>query len=283
MAITRAQIPEQVDLFDEGGGVGDTPTSLSPEDIIALYNAQQSAPITTEDIQTQAEKLAGLFPQQRKQNIFDLASEIGAGLVAGASDPRGFGAGLTAGLKAFNQKATQLKSDRDKIRQQITMLAFEQVKEKRAQQEKIRSKAIDKAFDLQIEQMKKTGQLFGGTSTEAGAWNYILSKIDKNTGTYRMIPDGMGGMKPYDPNADPYFRVAKATLEQAKTELRNEPGVGQVQITTPGFDVDAVLDARKPDAPIEAINALRNDPGKYDEFVEYYGEEQVPIDLRKTN
>ena len=41
MAITRAQIPEQVDLFNEGGDVA---TSLTPEDIIALYGAQTSAP-----------------------------------------------------------------------------------------------------------------------------------------------------------------------------------------------------------------------------------------------
>ena len=44
MAITRAQIPEQIDLFDEGGEVL---SSLSPEDIIALYGAQKSAPITS--------------------------------------------------------------------------------------------------------------------------------------------------------------------------------------------------------------------------------------------
>ena len=176
MAITRAQIPEQIDLFDEGGGVGNTSTSLTPEDIIALYGAQTSAPITAADIQAQAAEMSGLFPQQRKQNIFDLASEVGAGLVAGASDPRGFGAGLTAGFTAFNQKAAQLKSDRDKIRQQITMLAYEQVQNKRKEQADIRAKVLDKSFDLQIEQMKKTGQLFGGTSTEAGAWNYILQK-----------------------------------------------------------------------------------------------------------
>ena len=68
MAITRAQIPEQVDLFDGGGGVGDVSTSLTPEDIIALYGAQTSAPVTAADIQAQSEQLAGLFPQERKQN-----------------------------------------------------------------------------------------------------------------------------------------------------------------------------------------------------------------------
>ena len=77
MAITRAQIPEQVDLFDEGGEVL---SSLTPEDIISLYGAQRSAPVTKEDIETQAAQMAGLFAQPKKQNIFDLASEVGAGL-----------------------------------------------------------------------------------------------------------------------------------------------------------------------------------------------------------
>ena len=105
MAITRAQIPEQVDLFDEGGEVL---SSLTPEDIISLYGAQRSAPVTKEDIETQAAQMAGLFAQPKKQNIFDLASEVGAGLVAGASSPGGFGVGLTAGLKSFNEKACLL-------------------------------------------------------------------------------------------------------------------------------------------------------------------------------
>ena len=99
MAITRAQIPEQIDVFNEGG---DVTSSLTPEDILALYGAQQSAPTTAEDITAQAQRMASLFPQPRKQNIYDLASDIGAGLVASASDPRGFGAGLTAGFQSFN-------------------------------------------------------------------------------------------------------------------------------------------------------------------------------------
>ena len=47
MAISRAQIPEQVDIFQEGGNVSST---LTPEDIIALYGAVQSPPVTLEEI-----------------------------------------------------------------------------------------------------------------------------------------------------------------------------------------------------------------------------------------
>ena len=90
MAISRAQIPEQIDVFANGGDTS-TPSSLTPEDIINLYGSVQSAPVTAADIQAQQAQMAGLFPQPRKANFFDLASEVGAGLVAGAAAPGGFG------------------------------------------------------------------------------------------------------------------------------------------------------------------------------------------------
>jgi len=279
MTITRAQIPEQIDIFQNGGGAN---SSLSQQDIMDMYAAAAtSQPITAQDVQAEMQNLQGLFPQTRKANFFDLASEIGAGLVAGAAQPGGFGVGLTAGLQGFNKKAAEIKALRDKTKQDLTMAAFQQVQRKRDEQASFRQKALDMNFDLMVEQMKNSGELFGGSTTEAGAWNYILSKIDRTTGEYKMIPDGQGGMKPYDPEADPYYRVSKDVLEQAKTELRNEPGKGQVQVTTPGFDVDAILKVKKPTPTKEAIDALRNNGTLYDQFVSYYGEDAVPEDLRK--
>ena len=279
MTITRAQIPEQIDIFQNGGGAN---SSLSQQDIMDMYAAAAtSQPITAQDVQAEMQNLQGLFPQTRKANFFDLASEIGAGLVAGAAQPGGFGVGLTAGLQGFNKKAAEIKALRDKTKQDLTMAAFQQVQRKRDEQASFRQKALDMNFDLMVEQMKNSGELFGGSTTEAGAWNYILSKIDRTTGEYKMIPDGQGGMKPYDPEADPYYRVSKDVLEQAKTELRNEPGKGQVQVTTPGFDVDAILKVKKPTPTKEAIDALRDNGTLYDQFVSYYGEDAVPEDLRK--
>jgi hypothetical protein len=129
--------------------------------------------------------------------------------------------------------------------------------------------------------MKNSGELFASSSTDASAWNYILSKIDRDTGSFKMVPDGKGGMKPYDPEADPWFRVSKGVLEQPKTELRKEQGRGEVQVTTPGFNVDGLLKIQKPVPTQEAIDALRNDLSKYDQFVDYYGIDAVPDDLRR--
>ena len=194
MAISRAQIPEQIDVFENGGGAN---SSLSQQDIMDMYAAAAtSQPITAQDVQAEMQNLQGLFPQTRKANFFDLASEIGAGLVAGAAQPGGFGVGLTAGLQNFNRKASEIKALREKAKQDLTMLAFQQVQRKRDEQASFKQKALDMNFDLMVEQMKNSGELFGGSTTEASAWNYILSKIDRTTGEYKMIPDGQGGMKP---------------------------------------------------------------------------------------
>ena len=66
MAITRAQIPEQIDLFDEGGEVL---SSLSPEDIIALYGAQTSAPITGQTYKHRQQKCLVCF-HNKENKIF---------------------------------------------------------------------------------------------------------------------------------------------------------------------------------------------------------------------
>ena len=125
MTITRAQIPEQIDVFANGGGAN---SSLSQQDIMDMYAAAAtSQPITAQDVQAEMQNLQGLFPQTRKANFFDLASEIGAGLVAGAAQPGGFGVGLTAGLQNFNRKASKIKALRDKTKQDLTMAAFQQV------------------------------------------------------------------------------------------------------------------------------------------------------------
>ena len=223
MAITRAQIPEQVDLFDAGGGVGNTSTSLTPEDIIALYGAQTSAPITAADIKAQAAEISGLFPQQRKQNIFDLASEIGAGLVAGASDPRGFGAGLTAGFTAFNEKAKKIQAEKDKIRRETALLAYQQVEAKRKEQAEMSKDILEMQFKAALEGQ---GGMFPGTTNEAAALNYILRAEEdprlKDTTEYKIALAVAGKTR----------MVAQRTEE------------GTIFVEQPGLDILSILGPR---------------------------------------
>ena len=165
MAISRAQIPEQIDVFANGGGAN---SSLSQQDIMDMYAAAAtSQPITAQDVQAEMQNLQGLFPQTRKANFFDLASEVGAGLVAGAAAPGGFGVGLTAGLQSFNEVAQKRRAEADKIRQEVSMLAYQQVEAKRQQQLATSKEILEKQITKSQEIIKnfKTGKSVEISST----------------------------------------------------------------------------------------------------------------------
>jgi hypothetical protein len=216
MAITRAQIPEQVDLFDEGGEVL---SSLTPEDIISLYGAQRSAPVTKEDIETQAAQMAGLFAQPKKQNIFDLASDVGAGLVAGASSSGGFGVGLTAGLQTFNEKAQQIQAQKDKIRQELAMLAYTQVEAKRKEQAEMSKEILEMQFEAALEGQDADF----GSSTLGKALAYII-QAEKNP----------------DLKNTPEYKVAVAVAGQDKNQII-QTETGAISVNVPGIKVDEIF------------------------------------------
>jgi hypothetical protein len=217
MAITRAQIPEQIDVFQEGGGA----TSITPEDILAIYGQLESQPVTPQDIQAQADMMSGLFPQPRKSNIYDLASAVGAGMVAGASDPGGFGVGLTAGLQSFNERAEKIKAEKDKMRQELAMLAYQQVEAKRKEQLEMSKEILEMQFEAALE---GAGGADFGSSTLGKALAYIV-RAEKNPA----LKD------------QPEYAVAVAIAKQEKTSvIQTEEGAQTVKI--PGIDIDRIFE-----------------------------------------
>ena len=219
MTISRAQIPEQVDLFDEGGGVGNMPSSLSPEDIISLYAAQQQDPVTTDDIQQQALLLSGLFPQQQKQNFFDLASAVGEGLVAGAASPGGFGVGFSAGLQTFNERAQKIQMEKDKIQQELAMLAYEQVEARRKEQAEKSKDILEMQFKAALD-----GQSADfGSSTLGKALAFIV-QAEKNP----------------ELKDTPEYKVAVALAGQDKNQII-QTETGAISVTLPGIKVDEIF------------------------------------------
>ena len=217
MAISRAQIPESIDIFQEGGDVS---FSLTPEDIIAFYGAVESAPITPEDIQAQSELMASIMPEPRKQNVFDLASAVGAGLVGAASDPRGIGAGLTVGFDAFNQKSQMIKDQKDKVKQELALLAYKQVETKRQEQLATSKEILEMQFKAALE---GDGGLFGGNTVEANALNFIL-RAEQNPA----LKD------------TPEYKIAVAVASKPRTSLQSTE-TGVIEVETPGLDIEAIL------------------------------------------
>ena len=215
-------------------------------------------PATMADYQSEADRLSFLAPAPQRQSIYDLASDLSAGLAAQAASgqPASIGYGLTAGFNAFSKNSQALREQTAAVKQQIMLKSYEAVENRRAEQKALQAKAADYDFKAQLETIKQGGGLFQGSSSTASAWNYILSKIDPVTNDYKMVPDGKGGMEQYNPDNDAYYSVAKGVLEQSRTETRNVPGEGQVSIQTPGFNVDGTLGLSG--APQAAIDFLKN-------------------------
>ena len=230
MAISRAQIPEQIDVFANGGDTS-TPSSLTPEDIINIYGAVQAAPVTAADIQAQAAQMAGLFPQPRKANFFDLASEVGAGLVSGASSPGGFGVGLTAGLQSFNEMAQKRRAEADKIKQEMSMLAYQQVEAKRQEQLATSKELIEMQFEAALEGQ---GSDFG-SSTLGKALSFIV-QAEKNP----LL------------KSQPEYAVAVAIAKQEKTSVI-QTETGAQTVTIPGIDVDSIFEKKGVVVPQQTI------------------------------
>tara|TARA_Y100001937_G_scaffold40031_1_gene56812 strand:+ start:833 stop:1633 length:801 start_codon:yes stop_codon:yes gene_type:complete len=232
MAITRAQIPEQIDVFENGGDATGTttPSSVDPQTILDLYGAVQAAPVTAADVQAQAAQMAGLFPQPRKANFFDLASEVGAGLVAGAAAPGGFGVGLTAGLQSFNEMAQKRRAEADKIRQEVSMLAYQQVEARRQEQLATSKDILEKQFELALE---GSAGLFPEGTLQGAALNFIIA----------------AQKDPERKNSDEYKIAYDIATKPTKTIRQTEQGAIEVEI--PGIDIDKILGPQTPVPPKE--------------------------------
>ena len=249
MTISRAQIPEQVDLFDEGGEVDNMPSSLSPEDIISLYAAQQQDPVTTDDIQQQAQLLSGLFPQQQKQNFFDLASAVGEGLVAGAASPGGFGVGFSAGLQTFNERAQKIQMEKDKIQQE---LAYKQVEARRKEQAEKSKDILEMQFKAALD-----GQSADfGSSTLGKALAFIV-QAEKNP----------------ELKDTPEYKVAVALAGQDKNQII-QTETGAISVTLPGIKVDEIFAEKNITPPPSTII----DDGKTYTFTgKYQGDQPIYV------
>jgi hypothetical protein len=121
MAITRAQIPEQIDVFQEGGEVSATDISLA--ELADLIKRKQ-------DFETNKaryeQRLGSLVEPTKRMNIFDLASELGKGL---AATPNVGGistyTGLAAGFNNIIEEAKRREETGRQERQQVAMKALE--------------------------------------------------------------------------------------------------------------------------------------------------------------
>ena len=140
MAITRAQIPEQIDVFGNGGGAEsdsvDTGLSDLEKEIQFLEaNRNKFSPDFQKSYQSYMDMLSPLSGQQASPNIFDLATSLSKGLTVQATSGQApsIGVGLTMGFNSFSDYAKarrQAQLERmEKIRMQAASMAIDDVRE----------------------------------------------------------------------------------------------------------------------------------------------------------
>lgn len=130
--------PLPIDMFQDGD-IGNTITQEQIDEIkqymemqSGISNAQREAQINAlggdfdENLEKYTERLGSMVQPPRRMNIYDLASELGAGLlstpnIGGASAYTGLGVGFTRA----SQSMKKARENDAKIRQQIAMKAFE--------------------------------------------------------------------------------------------------------------------------------------------------------------
>ncbi len=130
MAISRSQIPSQIDPFATGGDV-----SIKPEDVItpkfSADNLSELALLSQNlakldygaGLQKYKERLNEFKPTASKPDIFDLASQLGAGL---SSVPNRGGASIGAGLSAgFNSFHKNLVENEKLVREQERQIGLQ--------------------------------------------------------------------------------------------------------------------------------------------------------------
>ena len=118
MAISRAQIPEQVDIFNEGGAAESNADSYTD-----LYDRLSQA--NYEDSYNKyLQRLSQFAPEQPKMSIFQVASELGRGLLA--TPNTGVGSTYQGLGVGFDNISARLKADREmheKRRNEVAMMA----------------------------------------------------------------------------------------------------------------------------------------------------------------
>jgi hypothetical protein len=118
VAISRSQIPEQVDIFNEGGAAESNTDSYTD-----LYN-QLSQANYEDSYNKYLERLSQFAPEHPKMSIFQVASELGRGLLA--TPNTGVGSTYQGLGVGFDNISARLKADREmheKRRNEVAMMA----------------------------------------------------------------------------------------------------------------------------------------------------------------
>jgi hypothetical protein len=180
MAISRAQLSEQIDALSGGGTSAAAAPQADPtvaDQYVAGLKSIDRSPAAYKDVATRAQELAAYFPAPRRMSLFDLASSVARGLAQNAQSgrPTPLGYGLGVGFDLFTQEAQRKRDEADKMKQQLLLMARQEIEKERADDIKIAEAGLEASFKLQLERLKQAGSgVFQGKGDLASALNFIL-------------------------------------------------------------------------------------------------------------
>ena len=212
-----------------------------------------------------AEELSGLFPSTRRTSIYDLASDISAGLTAQAASGQApsIGYGFAQGFKMFNDAEAARRNKAEQMKQSLVLKAYGELQDKRQKSIDYRQLAATKALEAEIE-ARGSSDYFAGSGLENQARNYITkAQIAASKKDYSLM---------YDSNGDflPQYEQARDIINAPKTSYQTSGSTVVPVITTSTIDFER-YERKKPNQ--KAIDFLKTNDTEENRsaFIEKYG------------
>ena len=230
-----------------------------------IMNIEKGTPnVDINDARRRAEELAGLFPSTRRASIYDLASDISAGLTAQAQSGQApsIGYGFAQGFKLFNDAERARRDRAEEMKKSLVLKAYSELQGERQKSIEYKQLAATKALEAEIE--NKTTEYFGGSGLENQARNYITrAQIAAAQGDYSLIYDANG-------NFLPQYEQSKDIISSPKTSYQKSGSTVVPVITTSNVDFERYERKKPNQAAIDFLKTNDTEENR-NAFIEKYG------------
>ena len=222
--------------FREGG---DMQSAL--KDYEEQYRKIEKPAFDPEKLKERVRGFADLMPQQKQNDIYELISAIGKGLLAQQTEKLpSIGRGFAYGLEIYDEANKKKQAEAKKISDTLFNLAVKDYEAERNEEVAFRKDLLEKNYELILEDMKKRGLFFSGNDPLSRSLNFLL-QAEKNP-SLKYNPDG-------SINKD--YQLAKAFVEKPQVQFVSSE-TGTVPVTRPGFNLDGIFgDTKKTKVNIE--------------------------------
>ena len=223
--MNRAGIPTLIGLSNGG----DMQSAL--KDYEEQYRKIEKPAFDPEKLKERVRSFADLMPQQKQNDIYELISSIGKGLLAQQKEKMpSIGRGFAYGLEIYDQANKKRQAEAKKISDTLFNLAVKDYEEERNEEVAFRKDLLEKNYEIILEGMKNDGSFFKGNNLTGQALNFLLRAERDPSLKYKS--DGKTFTTEYE--------LAKAYVEQPQVQyVQSETGT--VPVTRPGFNLDGIF------------------------------------------